>query len=234
MRADMAKIIVERPRGGGRATGKRHRLHTRLLRDMEAESNIAPMWKHSGGDKWFSDNLNPLYRYVDRQVGRPWNKVYSEIAGHISPGNTVQAHVLVHLWQHVERHVVEKDGRVEHSPSYWGGHELRDRQLYVCPRTGLLKAYRRRPKLKPVDVVPASSDRAFRRHRGRWVEVFYSWASNPDRERPVDALTGKPVWTASERTFAMGGGHVEKRQYASYVRPLSEKERHRRGLPKGG
>lgn len=36
--------------------------------------------KEAGGSKVLNENLTPLRRYLERQVGRPWNKVYSEIA----------------------------------------------------------------------------------------------------------------------------------------------------------
>jgi hypothetical protein len=32
-----------------------------------------------------NENLNPLKRYLHAQVGRPWNKVYAEIAARIRP-----------------------------------------------------------------------------------------------------------------------------------------------------
>jgi hypothetical protein len=52
---------------------------------------------HSGSAKELNENLSPLRRYLERQVGRPWNKVYSEIAEHLRPDNVVQQHVRDHL-----------------------------------------------------------------------------------------------------------------------------------------
>jgi hypothetical protein len=59
-----------------------------------------------GGTKGFSDHLGPLERYLRSQVGRPWNKVYSEIAAHIRPSNALQQHILSHLFGYVELHAV--------------------------------------------------------------------------------------------------------------------------------
>jgi hypothetical protein len=39
----------------------------------------------------------PLRRFLKRQVGRPWDKVYSEIAAHLRADNTVRQHVRDHL-----------------------------------------------------------------------------------------------------------------------------------------
>ncbi len=44
-----------------------------------------------------NENLAPLRRYLERQVGRQWDKVYSEIAERLRPTSTVQQHVRDHL-----------------------------------------------------------------------------------------------------------------------------------------
>ena len=44
-----------------------------------------------------NENLAPLRRFLERQVGRPWGKVYAEIAERLKPTSTVQQHVRDHL-----------------------------------------------------------------------------------------------------------------------------------------
>ena len=53
--------------------------------------------QHRGGLKLLNENLAPLRRYLERQVGRPWDKVYSEIAEGLRVASTVQRHVRDHL-----------------------------------------------------------------------------------------------------------------------------------------
>ena len=97
--------------------------------------------------KEFGENLEPLMRYLQKQVGRPWDKVYSEIRAVCEPTGTVNAHIYQHLWHFVIKDVfIGPDGKpwqkagakygsespLTASPgSSWGA-------LYVHPVTGLL------------------------------------------------------------------------------------------------
>lgn len=47
--------------------------------------------------KQLNENLTPLKRFLRAQVGRPWDKVYSEINEHVKVKNTVQAHIRQHI-----------------------------------------------------------------------------------------------------------------------------------------
>lgn len=73
MREDMAKVIVERPRRG--ASG---RLKGRLRGNRQAQPIKQGMKFLLADTKSLNENLAPLRRYLARQVGRPWSKVYSE------------------------------------------------------------------------------------------------------------------------------------------------------------
>ena len=74
MRADMFKVLVERPRhrwkwDDGSARWSRN--------DIDE-----PAWLRTRagyGTRALNENLAPLRRYLHAQVGRPWNKVFSEI-----------------------------------------------------------------------------------------------------------------------------------------------------------
>ena len=68
-------------------------------------------------------------------MGRPWDKVYSEIRKEVRLDTAVQYHVVQHLRDFVETDVV-MDGKTPYTPS---GHEIRGRwTFFVHPRTGLL------------------------------------------------------------------------------------------------
>lgn len=105
MRKDMAKIIVERPRAGGERDRPRR---AAALDDLPKQEGI----KRPHTDrKDLNENLAPLVRFLDRNVGRPWNNVYSEISEQINVNSAVQAHIKRHLWDFVERNVIIVDGK---------------------------------------------------------------------------------------------------------------------------
>jgi hypothetical protein len=96
-----------------------------------------------GGGKHLNEHLGPLRRYIDSQVGRPWDKVYSEICAHIDRSSAVQDHVRDHVDRYVAVHVVLIDGiPCSGDGGRQHGQPLRPRhgvQWYVCPITGLLR-----------------------------------------------------------------------------------------------
>ena len=49
------------------------------------------------GYRGLNENLAPLRRYLHAQIGRPWNKVFSEICAGIDRRNTVQQHIHQHI-----------------------------------------------------------------------------------------------------------------------------------------
>lgn len=152
----MFKVIVERPRlVNPRACGSaypRGALRHRFERDIEeAPKRLGMAAGHR--EKWLNENLAPLARFLRGQVGRPWNKVRSEIAAHLSVGSAVQKHVLDHLRDFVAEHVEIVDG-VPHERR-WGvlGYVGQSRsRLWVCPRTGLLRFAARAPRREPEPV----------------------------------------------------------------------------------
>jgi hypothetical protein len=91
--------------------------------------------------KALNETLNPLKRYLASNVGRPWNKVYSEISEHLKPTSTVQQHVRDHLDDFVATKTRMKGGAVVVTPRFGGERALEDdwSLYYVHPRTGLLR-----------------------------------------------------------------------------------------------
>src|SRR5438445_5372169 len=108
MRSDMHKVVVERPRwnpGPGK-NGRRANLSDELLPKFEGIKRPHPR------RKGLTDLLGPLKRWLQAQVGRPWNDVYSEACAVIKPDSVIRAHVKAHLLQFVERHTFIHDGKV--------------------------------------------------------------------------------------------------------------------------
>ena len=210
MRSDMSKVIVERPRSGGPGTYPRAR-----LRDAWSSLDEAPLIESMGGryqNKYLNENLRPLARFLRSNVGRPWNKVRSEIAASLSCDSAVQKHVLDHLRDYVHEHVRVhgRDVLVENDIGWWGPKgPLVSRgsywSFYVCPRTGLLRLAPPLRKQKAVAPDPdrrvLGSDRELRRIDGVWYEV--SVAPIPatgvgvaERATLTRAMREDPLWAS--------------------------------------
>jgi len=144
MRKDMSKVIVERPRWGRAVAGKKPG-RTRALVDDDGEPIKAKGAREPKGreqkTKGLNETLNPLKRYLASNVGRPWDKVYSEISEHLKQTSTVQQHVRDHLKDFVATSTRMKGGVVVVTPRFGGERALSDDWClyYVHPRTGLLR-----------------------------------------------------------------------------------------------
>lgn len=157
MRSDMGKVLVERPRSGSRhlhgKSGKGYK--KRVRRELVSEDGgprregITRMY---GDLKHFGEHLGPLRRFVDANVGRPWDMVYAEISRHVDRGNVVQKHILTHLFQYVVLDVELIDGepyRKARDRSAYRNRPLRGPHCwYVCPKTGLLRRAKAEPRRK--------------------------------------------------------------------------------------
>jgi hypothetical protein len=136
MRRDMSKVIVERARRGGRVGKGRYKNFN--LEDLPIKEGMRHPRKYG---KELNENLAPLYRFVQSQVGRPWNKVYSEIREFINSNSTIQQHVLVHLFKGL---VNVNETKVH--PLAWG--ELPWWQDFYVDDHGLLKETAKHPESK--------------------------------------------------------------------------------------
>jgi hypothetical protein len=140
MRADMFKVIVERPRWGAR-----HAPSVKLGKDKDPHKQIGlkrHAWEQAPYTKSLNENLAPLVRFVRRQIGRRWDDVFSEICAGLDTGSTVKMHVR----QHLPDVVLFGISRGRHGELLHRGFVLRpDRgnwrglELYVDPDDGVLK-----------------------------------------------------------------------------------------------
>ena len=110
MRSDMAKVVTERPRRGhGNPSKKWGRRLRRNEYDAEDHGpNRAPIARrnqYGWNAKEFSDLLGPLRRYLRKQVGRPWDKVWSEITRNLDSRSLSGQHIFDHIQWEVEQHV---------------------------------------------------------------------------------------------------------------------------------
>ena len=131
MRPDMAKVIVERPR---RVEGVSRRGRVLGFDDLPKQEGMRAPHVRNWGGKVLNENLAPLRRYLERQVGRPWNKVYAEISAHLRPSSAVQQHVRDHLHDFVAVTPRRLANQLRQRP----GSDLWHQPFYVDRRSGLL------------------------------------------------------------------------------------------------
>lgn len=209
MRADMSKVIVERPRLRSGAWPKPKGARRRLQRFGEdgppGREGIKKCW--GWGTKQFNEHLGPLRRYLDTQVGRPWDTVFSEICAHINRNSAVQDHVR----DHVDDYVVTTVVLIEGVPCFGSGREygrpLRSyrsyRRWYVCPRTGLLRRMEHTPRKRRHAVPPRApmpvrvSDWLWCRFiDGAWYLITLEPLPDPaarSRRSDLDVLLRRPI-----------------------------------------
>jgi hypothetical protein len=209
----MAKVVTEKPRRGSSERSKKYA--RRLTRDeidalvtREADDDAAratptrvdavepkraKVSRHGqyGWDaKEFTDVLNPLRRYLYQQVGRPWNKVYSEMTVTLDKRSLTGLHIWSHVKLEVEMHArLGEDGKTVYpAPRFRWVDEQNRRPVegfYVHPRTGLLcfkagpytspvaTGYSRRPREDP-NVRPIDALTDLRRIKGLWYHCTYA------------------------------------------------------------
>lgn len=134
MRSDMQSVIIERPRVGGYKPSRPQLVIRDDLDEMggpRKESMWAEIRRQGNNFKEQTDVIGPLRRYLHKQVGRPWNKIFSEIKEHAN--GRMGQHLLVHVDGEVERPVLTAGGLLN-----MYGWPYRPEGLWVNPRTGLL------------------------------------------------------------------------------------------------
>lgn len=109
MRYDMERVLIERPRRSSSDGAKN------LKGSARARFNMGKMTRlnRGGGTKELSDYLSPLKRWLDKQVGRPWDDVLAEIKSVVTPG-VIGRHLLGHVYGWVPKNQAE-DRRYDYS-----------------------------------------------------------------------------------------------------------------------
>lgn len=260
MRHDMFKVIVERPRWSSRRDdGRPQRINFRRRQGDDEAAAHESMRGPYAERKWLNENLNPLRRWLERQVDRPWDKVFAELCAGIDRRSTVQQHIHQHIDDFVARRVVRvygvlhgagRFGDLEPLARRWG------RRLYVDPDSGLLRVNRARARIRREDRTEWERSRrdppADRRDLGEWRQlhrvggVWYDVALAPvvplaAAAQPLfDVLLHRPVRVADEKLKKNASIDGDRERYgrdgvyAWRRRQLSGRELRQHGLENDG
>jgi hypothetical protein len=177
MREDMSKVVIERPRWGHSLPSMKTGLRLRRYDPGDEYEDFpkrapASRGRQKNGGKSFSDLLGPLRRYLRSNVGRPWDKVYSEMKQHLDSRKTTGQHIFEHVkWEVALDCYIGKDGKVYQYSNQWHQHPVEG--LYVHPRTKLLcwkepQRYRHRQAQKEKTRIPISGNRSYIKLKGIW------------------------------------------------------------------
>lgn len=141
MRPDMEDVLMDEPRrGGGLGYPRRRRERGDPERVPSREGMRRPY--RAAEQKSFGDHTQPLHRFLEKNVGRPWDKVWSEICAH-ADARGIRGY---HLRQHVRMYVEECYFPGETGPRSVRGYALRPGWLYVDGRGFLRRVKRTRSR----------------------------------------------------------------------------------------
>ena len=184
MRRDLAKCTTERPRHGrSRAITKKYGGRVRVNPDPEHDyleeygGFRSSSRKRQTNAKGFSDFLSPLRGAIRKNIGRPWDDVFSEFCEALDRRGLSGYHIWTHLMWEVETNTfLGEDGEVYAWPPSppFGGRPSKVNGFYVHPLTGLLlykerKRFRRLKNISMIDIpVPENDPQVYRKIDGLW------------------------------------------------------------------
>jgi hypothetical protein len=222
MRKDIAKVLVTTPRVGSWMKNEEvlYRRRERITEDYDGPGRTSMRPQNPRGGyterKQLNEYLNPLYRFLEKRVGRNWDRVYSEIRQHNRPGSAVGEHIFQHLRDYVRVKLTDV------SEHYWSD--------FFVDKGGILRrspprdysAYARRA---PPDSWRKTDDKLLwhvRRDDGCWFE--WRLVPPPDDEAALSNF----YFRKEPRGFSDGlPSHLT---FHGVLRTLSRKDKVRLGL----
>lgn len=201
MRSDMKKVVVERPRGQSYVPNRKFGARLPYIPDHDYDEQpkrvgISASYRDYGySAKWLKDLLGPLTRFLQKNIGQPWDKVYSEVCATLDRREVTGHHLISHLKDEVETNCfMGLNGKVCYLR--WNGQHQEAEGFYVHPQTGLLchtlppnKRELKRRKLLAEEVtwLNINDESGYRKHKGIWYfvrlkRVFAGWTCS---KKPV-------------------------------------------------
>lgn len=220
MRSDISKVLVTTARYGSRMKNGEVRAlrRERITEDYDGprRTSMKPSHHRYCDRKQLNEYLNPLQRFLHKQVGRRWDDVYSEICEHNSRNSAVGAHIYEHLFDYVE---------VNPTAVRSGWFPAR----FFVDDDGVLRASEEPKRRSWAKAVPDSwrstEDELLwyvRRDDGCWFE----WRLVPEPDNPVErwALQRRPGRTGFSDSLPWRAG------YYGVLRTLTRKEKRALGI----
>lgn len=143
MRGDMDRVLQETARAGSsnpsKKTGLRIRHHNGSeFEDLPKRLSVSHSRHRSGFSKSPGVALRPLCRFLQKNIGRPWNDIYSEIC-QSTDRRTFRGHDLLEYlgWEVYVQCTIGEDGKA-YAHHRWGGRTPVS-GFYVHPETGVLQ-----------------------------------------------------------------------------------------------
>jgi hypothetical protein len=139
MRRDIQKVVFERAKSGRTWASKTPRVKPVVLDGAGEQLNEWSNQIRLKRQKHRNHNFNPLERFLVRNVGRPWSKVYAEVCASADARSFLGSQVR----DYVQRFVATAcwlEGRKVMSSCCGRPQEVHG--LYVHPRSGLLRRVR--------------------------------------------------------------------------------------------
>lgn len=175
MRADMKDVIIDTGRRGSYDREIKVQIKGKNIDELEALPEQQGMRRrYDGWGPEFADRISPLIKFLRANVGRLWDKVFSEICEHADARSLRGKH----LREHVEFEVDTWSERLAKANQRWP----RWRRFYVDAE-GILREdddyrrWRRKPQYDPDKC--QIGDRFFERVNGCWFEVWYTKEQTP-------------------------------------------------------
>lgn len=240
----MSKVVIERPRSGGGVKspkGEKRRDQRIPWEEKPRSEKIDRKWNQSWYTKHLTDVLGPLYGYLLKNVGRPWDAVYHDICQHLRRENVAQDHIRDHVDDFVEKNVIIIDGVPCRLPDEYPLDSYgRFDKLYVHPKTGLLcrvKRQQRRWKPAPPRYIKVDESHICLKLEGLWylVEVV---SFTPSYQTQISKIGNHTFYFSAfvpVDDLILGSiryGDDVVRKYGGYYRSVSKKQMSKKEIKK--
>jgi len=182
MRKDMAQLLVEHPRHNAGELYREHR--RRANREPEEAPTKQGLRRPYFERKNFGEYFAPVKGYLRKNVGRPWDKVFSELSASLTGGGAVVDHVKLHvLRDFVILEPAWHDGVPCYPPHSFAGWRAkpmpitrRNNDGFYVDQHGFLRQVkaqsRKLRKPKPIGLL-IDEDTAYYRIDGVWYRVWF-------------------------------------------------------------
>jgi hypothetical protein len=184
MRPDMAKLLTEAERYGSWKPSRKWGKRLKYDPNSDYEDEVVGRAKMSRnqdhtklGGKDLSDVLNPLKGYLRANLGRSWDKIYSELSQNLDRRSVSGQHVFQHIWDYVAKNCWIGEGKPNKVYELFRNDPVLVDGFYIHPFTGLLREQRlpsrkaekaARKAKEPITSIKISATERYEKFDGIW------------------------------------------------------------------